>query len=109
MPNETRDFIQVPSDRSSRPAAATVERPREPPHTPEVSRRVVDFSDHHLAVAHYLDRRAPRFEIQREIQVAEMHDLMVAVKPALLRKPPGELSVRQRRKKRHHADRQRAV
>src|SRR5262249_5696782 len=104
MPGETTGVMEVPSDRSSGPAAAAVERPREPPHPPEVARRVVNFPNHRLAIAQHLDRRTPRFEIQREVQIAEMNDLIVAVKPALLRKPPGELRVRQRRKERHHAD-----
>src|SRR5262245_53031014 len=93
MPSETRGFIQIASDRGSCPAAVTVERPREPPHTPEVARGVVDLPNHLLAIAHHLDRRAPRFEIQREVLIAEMHDLIVGVKATFLRKPPGELSV----------------
>src|SRR5262245_37449218 len=81
MPSEARDFIQVPSDRSSRPMAATIERPGEPPHAPEVARRVIDLPDHRLAIAHHLDRRTPCFEIQHEVQIAETHNLIVAVKP----------------------------
>jgi hypothetical protein len=107
--HETRGLIQVSSDRHSRPGAVTIERPGEPPHTSKIARCVIDLPDHCLAVAHHVDCRAPRFEIKPEVQIAEMNDLIVAVKPTLPLEPTRELSARQRGKQCHHADWQRRV